>query len=324
MDVPDILYNARTSFYNDFICQQQGCNSINQKAMLSIIILNYRSAEYSRKCVLSIQTQLNHNDYEIIVVDNCSGGNEVETLKCMFSHSTVKIVTCRFNGGFGLGNMIGADCAEGDYLCFINSDVMIEEDCFTPLCAYLDSHPNVGVITPQQYDFNHKRVASFRHNPGILREAFGNSIVEWLRPSTHPKRNVLHSEPVVVDQINGAFMLFRTTDFWKIGGFDTNIYLYDEECDIGYRLRRLLNKQCVVHPHYAFLHKGGATTKKRSRTGTERYISRVYVFRKHHGMFHSWIYKAVLVFFTLMKPKKWHLLPLLIRGEALSRSMRHG
>lgn len=258
------------------------------------------------------------------MVDNYSGEDEVAKLNSIFSNSSVKIVFNRFNGGFGLGNMTGANWASGNFLCFINSDVFIEEDCITPLCNYLDTHPDVGVITPQQYDFNYKHVVSFRHNPGIIRETFGNSVLERLRPATHPKRYVHHTEPFVAEQINGAFMLFRTTDFWAIGGFDTNIYLYDEECDIGYRLRRLLNKQCMVHPHYGFLHKGGATTKKRAKTSTERYISRIYVFRKHHGLFHSLLYQAVLVFFTLLKPKKWHLLPFLVRGEALSQSMRHG
>ena len=290
--------------------------------MTSIIILNYNSAQYTVDCVESIYKYLPNGSFEVIVVDNNSSDDDVDFLKTKLP-SDVVIVESRFNAGFGLGNMLGFNAAKGEYVCFINEDVLLVEDCITPLVNYLEEHDDVGCITPLQLTFQHKQVESFRHNPGIVRELLGNSFLEKHFPKRFPKRMVSTSVPVTTPQVNGCFMMFPTEVFKEIGGFDTNIFLYDEECDLGQRIYKS-NKRCVVFPSVSFLHAGATTTrKKKSMTGRERYISRMYVYRKHHGFWKSLFYRFLLVFFALFKPKKWHLLPILLRGESLSKSMRH-
>ena len=289
--------------------------------MVSIIILNYNSASYTLNCVESIHRHIPKNLFEIIVVDNNSNDEDKKKLRNELP-SDVVWVESRFNAGFGLGNMLGYNMAKGDYLCIINSDILFEEDCISPLCEYLKNHPDVGCITPLQLDFNHKQVESFRHNPGFRRELFGNSFLEKHFPKKYPKRMVKGSEPVVTPQVNGCFMMFPTAVFKTIGGFDTNIFLYDEECDVGYRIKKA-GKKCVVLPSAVFLHAGATTTRKRKRlTGRERYISRIYVYRKHHGWVKSFLYRMLLIAFAIFKPKRWYILPVLFRGELLSKSMR--
>lgn len=289
--------------------------------MVSIIILNYNSATYTLNCVESIHRHLPKHLYEIIVVDNNSNKEDKEMLKKELS-SDVVWVESRFNAGFGLGNMLGYNMAKGDFLCFINSDILFEEDCISPLCEYLNNNPDVGCITPLQRDFNHKQVESFRHNPGFRRELLGNSFLEKYFPKNYPKRMVRGNGPVVTPQVNGCFMMFPTEVFRTIGGFDTNLFLYDEECDVGYRIRKA-GKKCVVLPSAAFLHARETTTRKRkSLTRRERYISRMYVYRKHYGWVKSFFYRMLLISFAIFKPKKWYILPVLFRGELMSKSMR--
>ncbi len=290
--------------------------------MVSFIILNYNSSNYCLQCVTSINQQLSKVSYEVIVVDNFSHEEDKNYLKRNLP-SDVRLVESRFNGGFGLGNMLGANVAKGDFLCFINSDIIFVEDCVTPLITYMHKHPEVGCITPQQMSSSQERVASFLHNPGLLRELFGNHFLEKLAPKHFPRQETTDSTPPLqVPQVTGCFMLFPTDVFWAIGGFDTNIFLYCEEYDVGNRLRTL-KKTCMVLPQFCFIHIGAVTTKKvRGNADRERFISRLYVYRKHHPLWLSTMYRIVMFLKYLMRPKRWNLLPILFRGEALSRSMR--
>ena len=74
--------------------------------------------------------------------------------------------------------MLGAEHATGEYLCFLNSDVLLVEDCITPVVEYLSATKDVGVITPQQYRPN-DTAFSFRHKFGIRRDLFGDDIFEF-------------------------------------------------------------------------------------------------------------------------------------------------
>jgi hypothetical protein len=63
------------------------------------------------------------------------------------------LVQSIYNGGFGAGNMLGANLSRGHYLCL-----------------YLEESPNVGCITPQQCNKKGEPVESFSHSNGIRHE----------------------------------------------------------------------------------------------------------------------------------------------------------
>ncbi len=291
--------------------------------MLSFIILNYNTSDLAVSCVKSIIQHLSDVSFEIIVVDNASSKKELQSLRNGII-GMGKIVELKWNTGFGLGNMMGANEAQGDYLCFINSDVVFTEDCVSPLITYLNDHPNVGCITPQQYKANGKQARSFKHNTGIRHKLFGDRFFEKYFPNKYPdRRKEYHGNPYTVPQLNGCFMLFSADKFWEIGGFDTNIFLYHEEYDIGMRLKKK-GWTCVVMPEYKFTHLGSAAiSKHRKPTYIEHRISQMYAYRKHHNLFLSSIYKWICLAGVVFNPKKWFLIKYMIRGEAMSISMRH-
>ena len=292
--------------------------------MVSFVILNFNSSLLTKKCIASIQEFMTDDNYEIIVVDNGSRPEEFALLDGQESESC-HIVRMDVNTGFGTGNMIGASHAQGDYLCFLNSDVFLVEDCVTPLCRYLDSHPDVGCITPVQQKADGRRSRSFRHDTGIWHELVGDSIRERLFPKKYPPRDSIlkkSTEPVSVMQINGSFMLFPAKKFWAIGGFDTSIFLYCEEYDLAKRLQMKGWKR-MVHPQYTFLHVHDASTSAiRKQALRENYVSKIYTYKKYHGGFTSLIFQTILTIQLIFKPQKWYILPVVMSRHVLSHSMR--
>lgn len=218
--------------------------------------------------------------------------------------------------------MLGAEQATGDYLCFLNSDVLLVEDCITPLVEYLSATKDVGVITPQQYR-PHATAYSFRHKFGIRRDLFGDDIFEYLFPKKFPKRSDLsRTEPFVVSEINGSFMLFPTVVFWEIGGFDTNIFLFHEEYDIARRLETLGYKN-VVYPTVRFLHAHGASsTEAKKDIRKERFISKIYCYSKYHHPLMTFFFRLENLIAKLFPPKNWYLLPVFLTRNTLALSMR--
>lgn len=292
--------------------------------MVSFVILNFNSSLLAKKCIASIQEFMTDDNYEIIVVDNGSRPEEFALLDGLESENC-HIIRMDVNTGFGTGNMIGASHAQGDFLCFLNSDVFLVEDCVTPLCRYLDSHPDAGCITPVQQKADGRRSRSFRHDTGIWHELVGDSIRERLFPKKYPPRDSIlkkSTEPVCVMQINGSFMLFPAKKFWAIGGFDTSIFLYYEEYDLAKRLQMKGWKR-MVHPQYTFLHVHDASTSAiRKQALRENYVSKIYTYKKYHGGFTSLIFQTILTIQLLFKPQKWYILPVVMSRHVLSHSMR--
>ena len=55
---------------------------------ISVVIINYHSSEYTIKCIKSILEQTKGIDFEIIVVDNNSNTEDLETLEKYISKSS--------------------------------------------------------------------------------------------------------------------------------------------------------------------------------------------------------------------------------------------
>lgn len=294
--------------------------------IISFVILNYNSHELTLRCVESVMKYIPEDRREVIVVDNGSLAADCQQLEHSPLAAHYRLVKSRQNTGFGMGNMLGSNVATGRYLCFLNNDVMLLDDCVTPLCAYLNAHPDVGCITPVQLNEQRKPTRMFKHNQGIRHELLGDSLFEWLWPQRYPRRDAkIEGKPLEVMQLNGCFMLFPAEKFWAIGGFDTNIFLYHEEYDLAMRLQQQGWKR-IIHPDYSFVHAHGASTAKiPSKTILrELYISKIYTYRKYHSLLLSVIFRTVIAAGLLFKPRKWYLLKVVVRGEALSCSMRHG
>ena len=291
--------------------------------MVSFITINYNAADITLQCIESIHRWLKSSDYEIIVVDNNSQAADLQHLADALPNGC-RLIRSRQNTGFGGANMLGANFANGNYLCFINNDVVLTEDCVTPLVDYLANHADTGCITPQQYDGEGNFVRSFNHENSILTKTVPKGLLERWFPHRYPSRKKLYDKPFTAHNINGAFMLFPTETFWQCGGFDLNLFLYSEEYDVAMRLKRI-GKHCVVDPTYRFTHLQGSSARKaKSITRRESYISGMYCYQKYHSNWLFPIYKLIILLRLIPHVHDWYVIPAIICGNTLSRSMRHG
>ncbi|WP_372753276.1 glycosyltransferase family 2 protein [Mariniflexile sp.] len=298
---------------------------------VSVIIINYNTAEYTINCIKSILKNTSKNlSCQYLIVDNGSEAESYFTLKkyidSISDAHTINLIRSNINTGFGGGNMIGVREAQGHYLAFINNDVLFENDCLSILKRFMDSNKNVGVCGPQAFKENHELLPTIDHFASLGRELFGRKVLETINPNKYPKRKISYSEPQRGQFVAGSFMFFSSEDFNNVGGFDTNIFLYHEETDMCKRLANI-NKQAFLVPDGKFIHFHGASSPKIIDLKIELKISLLYIIRKHYGIFSYLIlllYLQLKYFFSgLLKPANWPVFLALFKQAPLSMSLKH-
>ena len=296
---------------------------------IAIILINYNSSEHSINCIRSIIDKTSKDiNYQIIITDNCSEKEDYLKLKTFCDEVNIpnlELHRSRINTGFGGGNLFGVQFANAKYLAFINNDTLFKNNCLSILKNALDNNTNIGIAGAQSYKENGEFMISLDHFASPSREIIGRSFLETINPKKYPKRKKTYTDPLQVNFVPGSFMFVRAIDFYEIGGFDTNIFLYYEETDLCLRLA-YKSKFAYLIPEAEFIHFHGASTEKSLAIKKELKISLLYIIRKHYGFFG---YKAVQLFLTIkyffssiFKPKNWSLFLLILTGAPLSKSLK--
>lgn len=296
---------------------------------IAVILINYNSSEHSINCIRSIVEKTSKTLlFQIIITDNCSEKEDYLKLKAFcdtIDYTNLELHRSQINSGFGGGNMYGVQFVSAKYLAFVNNDTLFKNDCLSILKKALDDNPKIGIGGAQAYKENGDFMISLDHFASPAREIIGRGFLEIINPKKYPNRKKRYTNPLQVNFVPGSFMFVRANDFYKIGGFDTNIFLYYEETDLCIRLAKE-SKFAYLIPEAEFIHFHGASTGKSLAIKKELKISLLYIIRKHYGFFG---YKIVLSFLTIkyffssiLKPKNWSLFFLLLSEAPLSKSLK--
>ena len=296
---------------------------------IAAILINYNSSTHTINCVDSILSLTDKNiSLQIIITDNCSHSDDFAMLQdyvLALNQPNITVSRSVINTGFGGGNMHGVQLANAKYLAFLNNDILFQNDCLSVMKSVMDQRQDIGIAGGQAFKENGEFMISLDHFASPARELLGRKFLEVTNPKKHPKRKKQYTEPTQVNFVPGSFMFVRATDFYKVGGFDTNLFLYYEETDLCLRLLKD-KKPAFLIPTAKFIHLHGASTPRSIGIKKELKISLLYVIRKHYGFF---AHKLMIMFFTfkyffssLVKPKYWPIFSLLLIGAPISKSLK--
>ncbi len=297
---------------------------------IAAIIINYNTSKYTIECIESIYKQTAKNlNFQIVIVDNNSNIEDYILLENQINskiYSNLKLIRNDINTGFGGGNMCGVEHADAKYYAFINNDVVLLNDCFSILKKEMEKNPSMGVCGPKNFSPNGKFLSTLDHFASLPKEIFGRKVLEFINPKKYPNRRFPYETIQKGQLISGSFMFLRASDFNKIGGFDTAIFLYHEETDFCLRLRQI-NKDAYFVPEANIMHHHGASTTKSIHIKTEIKISLLYVIKKHYGYFQYKVlltYLQIVYFFkAIFIPKKKYTFKILIKGACSKYSLKN-
>ena len=116
---------------------------------ISIIVPVYNVADYVQKCVESVLSQTYAN-IELIIIDDCGEDNSIQIVKTLLDRSSLKIpytvLTHEINKGLSAARNTGINNSMGDYLFFLDSDDMIEENCISQMVKCINKYPDCDIV----------------------------------------------------------------------------------------------------------------------------------------------------------------------------------
>lgn len=246
-----------------------------QKIQLSIIIVNYKSAQLICDCVRSIYEQSSSFDFEILVVDNDSQDGSREKILSLFPE--ILWIEMDYNSGFARANNEGIRKSDGNVVLLLNGDTIVEnnaiEKCFNQFesAEYIacgvqllnpDRTPQISGNYAMKGGLNYLLPLPFL---GVLLKFFAN-IFGVKKPNVPDATGV-----VEVDWINGAFLMVKKTAIEKAGLLDEDFFLYAEEAEWCSRLRKI-GKLCIFGD-LNIIHLQGETSNETFNSSGKGYMN---------------------------------------------------
>lgn len=223
---------------------------------VSIIIVNYNCSKLTIQSIDSVILKTRQVDYEIIIVDNNSKNEDKKLLIDYCNCKTdINLIQSEENLGFGRANNLGAKYACGENLFFLNPDTIIINDAISILHSYLTNNKSAGICGGQLYDFDGNPMHSFSmFLPGIGRDWDTASFGLPTRIKLIGKKDY----PFAVGYITGADLMISKKLFEQVNGFDPDFFMYYEESEMTYRIKKLGYK-IVCCPEAKIIHLEGKT-----------------------------------------------------------------
>ncbi len=92
---------------------------------ISIVIPVFNQWIYTKNCLESFKKL--SNDYELIIVDNCSSDETQEGIKLFLNKTNYKYIRNDHNTGFGFACNQGYKAASSEYVMFLNNDIKVKD-----------------------------------------------------------------------------------------------------------------------------------------------------------------------------------------------------
>ena len=191
----------------------------------------------------------------LFLIDN-SGDRRYKELDSM---ENVSYVSSGKNLGFGRGHnsIINEIPAFSTHHLVFNPDVCFEPSSIENLISVLNKSYDSALIAPKVIFPSGQHQFTCRRYPSLLELVIRR--VRFLRPlfKKYYLNGIYHDKDLsklfYADWIHGCFLLFNSSDFKKVNGFDERYFLYMEDIDICRKIDET-GKKKLYCPHEVIIH----------------------------------------------------------------------
>ena len=181
------------------------------------------SGSVVRKALESVLNQdISCHLIELIIVDGNSKDGTLNVLKNRLRDSDIGFRMFSENSGLGMARQMVVDNAFGDYIVWVDADMILSHSYIHKLMAFMDEHPRVGVAAGK-YDLyiGQGIVADLENIVYVVDSVYGETSASKLGhlPGTEGS-------------------IFRVSAIRQVGGFDTRMNGASEDIEVVYRMRR--------------------------------------------------------------------------------------
>jgi GT2 family glycosyltransferase len=232
---------------------------------LSVVVVSYNVRAFLQHCLQSLNRARGTLNVQIIVVDNASPDGSAQMVAQRYPE--VVLIANPENVGFGRANNQAFERALGDAVLILNPDSFVQEDTLAVLYERLQRSPEIGCIGPKillpdgRFEPRSMRGfptpwAAFCYLSGLSSlfprsRWFSRYLLTYLEPDQENE----------VDSLSGCCMMVRRSLIQKLGGFDPDYFMYGEDLDFCYRVRRD-GHRIIYTPATRIVHFKGESTRR--------------------------------------------------------------
>jgi GT2 family glycosyltransferase len=272
---------------------------------LSIVIVTWNGKQYALECLDSLHTLNSSLSMEIIVIDNASTDGTPEAIREKFPDVT--LVQNESNLGFARANNIGIELSRGEYVCLLNSDVIIPPACLEKMINHMQANKDIGLLGPKMRSPDRSIGQSVMRLPTVW-----NTLCAALGlHSVFPRSNTFggflmngypYDKTEDVEVLTGWFWVTSRAALDQVGNLDERFFMYGEDIDWCYRFKQA-GWRVVFYSEAQALHYGAASSGQApTRFYVEMRRANLQYFRKHHSrprsfgyLVATWLHEVVRV-----------------------------
>jgi N-acetylglucosaminyl-diphospho-decaprenol L-rhamnosyltransferase len=218
----------------------------SRRASVGCVIVTHTRLDLARICAQSVLAEVKPES--TVVVVNCPTDDHDDNLRWLQAN----VATVALNDsprGYGANLNTGrrllqsaTECREPEYCLLLNDDVVLEHGAIASLERCLSTHADVAIASPSlrtreglplptraRFPSVRGEIADILILPASIQRRLFDRYSQ--PPASHPDVSS-HAWPL------GAVLLVRSSALSTVGGFDESFFLYSEETDLAYRLRR--------------------------------------------------------------------------------------
>ena len=214
---------------------------------VACVVLNWNGWQDTLACLEGL-SRVCYPAFTTIVIDNGSTDDSPSKISASYPH--VELIESGGNIGFAAGNNVGIRRAIEDgfeYIWLLNNDTIPEKESLTELVRKAESDQRLGAVGS---------ILHYESDPDHIQAWGGGKVSSVFGYATHA---VAAKPDAWFDYLTAASLLVRTEAFQEVGLLDESFFLYWEDTEFGFRLRRY-NWRLGVASGARVLHKESGST----------------------------------------------------------------
>jgi N-acetylglucosaminyl-diphospho-decaprenol L-rhamnosyltransferase len=224
------------------VCERRSIDQLMGRGSpsVTVAVVNWNTRELLSRCLDSLRAPAGSGVASVIVVDNGSTDGSPQMVRT--DHPWAELIEPIENLGFGRAVNLAATRSNSPWVAAANADIEVSDGALETLLEAGRRNPEIGAIAPRLVLPDGSTQHSVHRFPSPALAAIVGLALYRLSPSW-ADRLCLEGfwDPDrrrQVDWAHGAFLLLRREVFDRVGGFDESQWMYAEDIDIGWRLRR--------------------------------------------------------------------------------------
>jgi N-acetylglucosaminyl-diphospho-decaprenol L-rhamnosyltransferase len=234
------------------------------RAAYAAVVVNYEAGPLLTECVASLLADTTAGGPpELVVIDNGSSDGSVEQLQR--EHPGTRVLAQPENLGYAGGANAGVAATSAPIVAVCNPDVRVRAGTAAAILGRFDREADLGAVGPIVLEPDGAPYPSARANPSGG-DALGHALLGWWWPTNPFTRRYRQLDadpqrPRDVDWVSGAAVWLRRSALEQVGGWDGNYFMYFEDVDLCWRLRRA-GWRVAYEPGGSVSHVQGASTER--------------------------------------------------------------